>query len=466
LDYFPAFMNLKSRECVIVGGGQVALRKARLLASAHAQLVVIAPDVCEQLKDLKQVHTVHQREFVDNDIDNATLVVVATNDSKLNEHISKLAQQKNLPVNVVDNPALCSFITPSIVDRSPIVVAISSGGAAPVLARSLRARLESLIPSEYGQLAASMGKLRDQLKSKIPNERDRRLFWEKIVNGPIAKQFLSGSPENAVQQLQCAIDSTDKDISSSNHGSVALVGAGPGNPDLLTFRALRLMQSADVVLYDRLVSPEIVDLCRRDAERIYVGKQRNNHAVPQLKINQLLVELAQKGNSVVRLKGGDPFIFGRGGEEIEDLVEAGISFEVVPGITAASGCASYSGIPLTHRDYAQACVFVTGHLKDGTVNLDWQQLAHSNHTIVVYMGLEGLPDICRELVNHGLESSTPAALIEQGTTPQQQVITGDLGNLAELVAQRSVTAPTLMIIGGVVNLYEKLNWFSTTPKAN
>jgi uroporphyrin-III C-methyltransferase/precorrin-2 dehydrogenase/sirohydrochlorin ferrochelatase len=459
-------MNLRSRECVIVGGGQVALRKARLLASAHAKLVVIAPEICEELKNLEQVDTIYQREFRDDDIDNATLVVVATNDTKLNRHVSKLAQQKNLPVNVVDNPALCSFITPSIVDRSPIVVAISSGGAAPVLARSLRARLESLVPPEYGQLAASMGKLRDQLKSKIPAEKDRRIFWEKIVNGPVAKQFLSGNSDNAIQQLKRAINSTEKSTNYTNHGSVALVGAGPGNPDLLTFRALRLMQSADIVLYDRLVSPEIVDLCRRDAERIYVGKQRNNHAVPQPKINQLLVELAQKGNAVVRLKGGDPFMFGRGGEEIEDLAEAGVSFEVVPGITAASGCSSYSGIPLTHRNYAQACVFVTGHLKDGAVNLNWQQLANADQTIVVYMGLEGLPVICRELINHGLESSTPAALVEQGTTPRQQVITGNLGNLSELVAERSVTAPTLMIIGGVVNLYKKLNWFSVTPNTD
>lgn len=451
---------------MIVGGGPVALRKARLLASAHANLVVIAPEICEELKSLEQVHTFYQREFQDNDIDNATLIVVATNNANLNEQISKLAHRKNIPVNVVDNPALCSFITPSIIDRSPIVVAISSGGAAPVLARSLRARLESFIPSEYGQLATSMGKLRNQLKSKVPNERDRRIFWEKIVNGPIAKQFLSGNPKHAIQQLKRAIDSPEKELNYTNHGSVALVGAGPGNPDLLTFRALRLMQSADVVLYDRLVSPEIVALCRRDAERIYVGKQRNNHSVPQPKINKLLVELAQKGNSVVRLKGGDPFIFGRGGEEIEDLAEAGISFEVVPGITAASGCASYSGIPLTHRNYAQACVFVTGHLKDGTVNLDWQQLANASQTVVVYMGLEGLPIICRELVSHGLPSSTPAALVEQGTTPQQQVITGNLGNLAKLVAERTVSAPTLLIIGGVVNLYEKLNWFSATPKTD
>ncbi|HAY45699.1 MAG TPA: uroporphyrinogen-III C-methyltransferase [Gammaproteobacteria bacterium] len=464
MDYFPAFMNLKSRECVIVGGGQVALRKARLLASANAQLVVIAPDICKELKNLKQVHTTHQREFRDADIDNATLLIVATNDTKLNEYISRLAHLNNLPVNVVDNPSLCSFITPSIVDRSPIVVAISSGGSAPVLARSLRARLESYIPPEYGQLAASMGELRAQVKSKLPNERARRIFWEKIVNGPIAKQFLRGNQSNAIEQLHQAVDSTDNAANVKTPGSVALVGAGPGNPDLLTFRALRLMQSADVILHDRLVSPEIVDLCRRDAERIYVGKQRDNHALPQPKINQLLIELAQQGNSVVRLKGGDPFIFGRGGEEIEGLAEAGIPFEVVPGITAASGCASYSGIPLTHRNYAQSCVFVTGHLKNGTVNLDWQKLANPDQTIVVYMGLEGLPNICRELINHGLADTTPAALIEQGTTPQQQVITGDLNNLAELVSEKSVTAPTLMIIGGVVNLYEKLSWFSVANK--
>ena len=460
MDFFPAFMNLQSRNCVVVGGGSVALRKARLLASAGANIILIAPKICEGLRHLEQVKTFHQRPFQDGDLEDATLVIAATNDIALNEYVSKLAQLKNLPVNVVDNPALCSFITPSIIDRSPVVVAISSGGAAPVLARSLRAQLESFIPSKYGQLAESIGKLRNKLKKKMPSARDRRLFWEQIVNGPIAKQFLIGNVKTAMESLQSAIDSTDAEASAV--GNVALVGAGPGNPDLLTFRALRLMQSADVVLYDRLVSPEIVDLCRKDAERIYVGKQRENHTVPQPQISQLLVELAQQGKSVVRLKGGDPFIFGRGGEEIEDLAKAGISFEVVPGITAASGCATYSGIPLTHREHAQACVFVTGHLKDGGVDLDWDQLAHPNQTIVVYMGLMGLPVICRELIKHGLASDTPAALIEQGTTRRQQVITGKLSNLADLVAAKAVKAPTLLIIGGVVSLYEKLNWFSTT----
>ncbi|MBT5031471.1 MAG: uroporphyrinogen-III C-methyltransferase [Proteobacteria bacterium] len=457
MDFFPAFMNLQSRECVVIGGGSVALRKARLLASAGANIVIIAPEICEELKHLEQVKTLHQRPFQDSDLQDATLVIAATNDRALNEHVSKLAQLKNLPVNVVDNPALSSFITPSIIDRSPIVVAISSGGNAPVLARSLRARLESLIPPAYGQLAASMGKLRIKLKKKIPTDRDRRLFWEQIVNGPIARQFLTGNVKTATASLRKAIDSADPDKSAI--GNVALVGAGPGNPDLLTFRALRLMQSADVVLYDRLVSAEIVDLCRRDADRIYVGKQREDHAVPQLRINQLLIELAQQGKSVVRLKGGDPFIFGRGGEEIEDLAKAGISFEVVPGITAASGCATYSGIPLTHRDHAQACIFVTGHLKDGSVDLDWNQLACPNQTIVVYMGLMGLPVICRELMNHGLAPDTPAALIEQGTTERQQVIAGKLDNLVDLVEAKPVKAPTLLIIGGVVSLYEKLNWF-------
>ena len=306
MEFYPAFMNLRSRTCVVVGGGPVTLRKARLLASAGANIILIAPEICEELRHLEQVKTIHQRPFQDSDLEGAALVVVATNDSALNEHVSKLAQLKNLPVNVVDNPALCSFITPSIIDRSPVVVAISSGGVAPVLARTLRAQLESFIPSKYGQLAASMGKLRNKLKKKMPSERDRRLFWEQIVNGPIAKQFLTGNVKSAIESLRSAIDSTDADVSVV--GNVALVGAGPGNPDLLTFRALRLMQSADVVLYDRLVSSEIVNLCRQDAERIYVGKRPADHTVPQPQINQLLVELAQQGKSVVRLKGGDPFI--------------------------------------------------------------------------------------------------------------------------------------------------------------
>ena len=389
------------------------------------------------------------------------LITAATNDPQVNQRVSVLAQRLNVPVNVVDQPALCSFITPSIVNRSPVLIAISTGGDAPVLARMLRAKLEAFIPTSYGQLAATMGRYRESLKRALPDERARRLFWENVVQGPIAELFFSGRSVEAEKQLQLSID--NRSSSQSETGEVWLVGAGPGDPDLLTFRALRLMQQADVVLYDRLVSPAIVNLCRRDADRIYVGKRRADHAVPQGEINQLLVDLAQQGKTVVRLKGGDPFIFGRGGEEIELLAQSGIPFQIVPGITAASGCATYAGIPLTHRDHAQSCVFVTGHLKDGSVDLNWSMLANPQQTVVIYMGLIGLPQICQKLIEHGVAPSMPIALIEQGTTPNQRVYTGELQSMPRVIENKNVKAPTLIIIGSVVSLQDNLAWFDPQP---
>jgi uroporphyrin-III C-methyltransferase/precorrin-2 dehydrogenase/sirohydrochlorin ferrochelatase len=358
-------------------------------------------------------------------------------------------------VNVVDQPALCSFILPSIIERAPLVVAVSSGGAAPVLARLLRARLETLIPAGYGRLATLAGAFRDRVKARFKPQ-ERRRFWERTLQGPIAELVFSGRDAEARKALQAALDDTRLAFGG---GEVSLVGAGPGDPDLLTFRALRLMQQADVVVYDRLVSQPVLDLVRLAAERIYAGKERAKHTLPQEDISHLLVRLAREGKRVVRLKGGDPFIFGRGGEEIDTLAAEGIPFQVVPGITAAAGCASYAGIPLTHRDCAQSVVFVTGHLQNGSMDLNWRALAQPRQTIVFYMGLVGVDVLCRELVTHGLPASTPAALIQQGTTPQQRVLTGSLGTLPGIVRQSNVKAPTLIIIGEVVKLRERLNWF-------
>ena len=360
-----------------------------------------------------------------------------------------------VPVNVVDAPALCSVIFPAIVDRSPLVIAVSSGGDAPVLARLIRAKIETWIPSTYGQLAGLAARFRTRVKGLFPDVQQRRGFWEDVFQGPIADRQLAGQGAEAERLLLAKINGE----AAQTTGEVYLVGAGPGDPDLLTFRALRLMQQADVVLYDRLVAPAILELCRRDAERIYVGKRRADHAVPQDQINQQLVDLARQGKRVVRLKGGDPFIFGRGGEEIEELAAHGIPFQVVPGITAASGCAAYAGIPLTHRDYAQSVRFVTGHLKDGTSNLPWSDLVAPAQTLVFYMGLIGLPIICEQLIKHGRSADTPAALIQQGTTSNQRVFTGTLKDLPTLVAEHEVHAPTLVIVGEVVLLREKLKWF-------
>ena len=457
MDYLPLFHKLQGGRVLVVGGGEIALRKARLLADAGAALRVVAPEVDGQLAALAREGggEVLVRGYQSSDLDGCRLVIAATDDPGLNAQVSADAQARSLPVNVVDAPALCTVIFPAIVDRSPLVVAVSSGGDAPVLARLIRAKLEAWIPSAYGELAGLAARFRDKVKALYPDVNQRRGFWEHVFQGPIAERQLAGQGAEAERLLQAMVDGAPV----QQGGEVYLVGAGPGDPDLLTFRALRLMQQADVVLYDRLVAPAIIEMCRRDAERIYVGKRRADHAVPQDQINRLLVDLARQGKRVLRLKGGDPFIFGRGGEEIEELADEGIPFQVVPGITAASGCSAYGGIPLTHRDYAQSVRFVTGHLKDGTSNLPWNDLVAPAQTLVFYMGLVGLPTICAELIRHGRAASTPAALVQQGTTRNQRVFTGTLADLPELVARHEVHAPTLVIVGEVVQLRDKLAWF-------
>ena len=457
----PVFLKLKDQPCVVIGGGEVALRKIRTLLKSEARITVIAPEVCDEISEMasagKIVHS--QNVFTNDNLIGCKLVIAATNNRKLNKEVSELAQKHNIPVNVVDDPELCSFIMPSVVERLPVQIAISTGGNSPVLARLLRAKLETLIPSSYGRLATLMGRFRDRAKQQFPDLRKRRHFWESVLQGSVAELLFSGQEKAAHNQLESLFDKAEQ--APTETGNVALVGCGPGDPDLLTFRALRLMQQADVILYDRLVSPEIVDLARKDAERIYVGKKRDQHTLPQESINELLIRLAKEGKRVVRLKGGDPFIFGRGGEEIESLSSEGISFQVVPGITAASGCASYAGIPLTHRDYAQSCVFVTGHMQDGSIELEWDSLVNDNQTIVIYMGLIGLRKICEQLIAHGMTKEMPVALIQQGTTPDQKVLIGSLDTLPDLVENLSelIKPPTLIIIGEVVKLHESLDWF-------
>lgn len=457
MEFLPLFHNLRGSWVLVVGGGEIALRKSRLLADAGALLRVVAPHIEPQLNELIGQSGGEQRlrGYAPDDLDGCVLVIAATDDEPLNAQVSADARSRGMPVNVVDAPALCSVIFPAIVDRSPLVIAISSGGDAPVLARLIRAKLETWIPATYGQLAGLAARFRAQVKSLYPNVQQRRAFWEEVFQGPIADRQLAGQGAEAERMLQAKVDGEPPHAP----GEVYLVGAGPGDPDLLTFKALRLMQQADVVLYDRLVAPTILELCRRDAERIYVGKRRADHAVPQEQINQQLVTLAKQGKRVVRLKGGDPFIFGRGGEEIEELAAHGIPFQVVPGITAASGCAAYAGIPLTHRDYAQSVRFITGHLKDGSSDLPWSDLVAPAQTLVFYMGLVGLPTICEQLIKHGRAADTPAALVQQGTTTGQRVFTGTLANLPQLVAEHEVHAPTLVIVGEVVVLRNKLAWF-------
>ena len=452
MDFFPIFLNLKDKDCLVVGGGEVAVRKASVLLQSGAKVKVVSPELCMELRKLEIEHL--PERFSDAHLDGMTLAIAATDDRAVNVAISEAAKKRNIPVNVVDNPDLCSFVMPSILDRSPLIVAFSTGGASPVLARLLRARFESLIPEGYGRLAAFASRFRDKVKAKIAKPSERRLFWEEVFEGRVAEEVFIGNEKKAEALLEERIEKNE-----SHRGEVYLVGAGPGDPDLLTFRALRLMHKADVVLYDNLVSKPILEMTRRDAARIYVGKKKSDHAMPQEEINELLVRLALEGKRVLRLKGGDPFIFGRGGEEIEKLSSRGIAFQVVPGITAASGVSSYAGIPLTHRDHAQSCVFVTGHLKDNSMDLDWEMLARPRQTVVVYMGLTGIDFLCSKLVEHGLPASTPAAVVQQGTTRNQKVLTGTLGTLAEITRAAKLTPPTLIIVGGVVSLREKLSWF-------
>ncbi|MBM3391649.1 MAG: uroporphyrinogen-III C-methyltransferase [Betaproteobacteria bacterium] len=458
MDSLPIFLNLKGTRCLVVGGGAVAARKVGLLLGCGAKVAVVAPELGETLAAEAAAGRIDHvaARFADGHLAGAALVIAATDDHEANAAVSRAAKARDIPVNVVDAPELCSFIFPSIVDRSPMIVAVSTGGASPVLARLVRAKLETMLPAAYGRLAQLAHDLRDRVKNRFANPPQRRIFWERMLGGAFADLVLAGKAAEAQKHFEEQLSATKDE---PPRGEVYLVGAGPGNPDLLTFRALKLMQQADVVVHDHLVSPAIVELCRRDASRIYVGKERNNHTLRQEDINALLVKLAGEGKRVLRLKGGDPFIFGRGGEEIETLSAHGISFEVVPGITAAAGVASYSGIPLTHRDYAQACVFVTGHLKDGTMNLDWTGLARPHQTVVFYMGLHGLPVLCRELVAHGLPDSTPAAIVQQGTTNRQRILIGTLASLPHEAESAQLKPPTLIIVGEVVRLHDKLKWF-------
>lgn len=456
MDIFPISLKLQQQPCLIVGGGHIAYRKAVLLAKAGAKVDVLAPEIDVNLLQLVQQS---QGQYVQDVFSPSTalrhyrLVIAATDNNLVNQQVFAACEAENVLVNSVDDPPHCRFMVPAIIDRSPLVISVASNGTSPVLSRQIRTQLESTIPHGMGKLAEFSGQWRAAVKQKIVNPDERRIFWEELYASPLKEQVFNDNLDAANQSIQQALAEWQ-----TQKGEVYLVGAGPGDPELLTLKALRLMQQADVVIYDRLVSAPILELCRRDAEKVYVGKARSNHAVPQEGINALLVKYAQAGKRVCRLKGGDPFIFGRGGEEIQELYEAGVSFQVVPGITAASGCSAYAGIPLTHRDYAQSVRFLTGHLKEGSPELPWSELVYEQQTLVLYMGLVGLESICEKLIAHGQRADMPVALISKGTTPEQKVVVGTLADIASKVAQHHIQAPTLTIIGEVVNLREQLKW--------
>jgi len=454
MDYFPLFCHLQGRRCLLVGAGDVAERKARLLLEAGAELWVGAPAFSPAFREWAQQKaiTLLPGPFDPEWLTGCWLVVAATSDDAVNKQVAEAAETQQIFCNLVDAPQAASAIMPSIIDRSPLMVAVSSGGRAPVLARLLRERLEAILPQHLGQLAQRAGTLRDRVKKQFGSLNARRHFWERFFSSERLAQTLANGDSERAEQITDALFNAD----IPSQGEVALVGAGPGDAGLLTLKGLQHIQQADVIVYDRLVSDEILNLVRRDAERIFVGKRAGHHCVPQDEINQLLCEQAQRGKRVVRLKGGDPFIFGRGGEELEALAQLQIPFSVVPGITAASGCAAYSGIPLTHRDHAQSVRLVTGHLqKTGT--LAWQTLAAEQQTLVFYMGLAQAGEIQQQLIKHGMRRDMPVALVENGTSTRQRVVTGTLDELEALAGQ--VISPSLMIIGSVVSLRASLRWF-------
>ncbi len=458
MQYLPVGIDLKNKPCLVVGGGKVAARKVQRLLDAGAIVSVVSKEICKEIDDLsdEQQLTLKRAPYSASDLDAVYLVVAATNDSSVNKQIALAAEHNNILCNAAESADAGSVIFPSLINRSPVIISVSSDGASPVLASVLSAQLEAFIPPYIAKLAQISARYRAAVKERFDTISQRRRFWSSVMTGRVMQLLRANKDDDAEAEIAKLLD--EDQSADSPEGEVYLVGAGPGDPELLTLGALRLMQRAEVILHDRLVSDEVLALCPADAEYVYVGKERSSHAMRQQRINQSLVDYAQQGKRVLRLKGGDPFIFGRGGEEIETLADKGVKFQVVPGITAASGCASYAGIPLTHRDYAQSCVFVAGQLKDGTINLPWKSLAIPRQTIVCYMGLVGLAHICSSLIEAGMDNDMPAALVEQGTTPQQRVIIGNLSTLPTIVAEHAVKAPTLVIIGEVVKLHDRLAW--------
>jgi len=452
--YFPVFLELKDQAVLVVGGGEVAARKIRLLLRAGARIRLVAPEREEEVEIWLAGGAIELagEAFDAAQLEGCRLCIAATDDREVNRAVVAAARQQGVLANAVDDPSVSDWVTPSIVDRNPLLVAIGTAGHAPVLGRRLRERLETEIPAAWGRVAAYMGEQRARVQAEVPVER-RRALWEAFLDGPGAEAVLNQDPATADAELQRLIDDRPQS------GEVWLVGAGPGDPDLLTLRALRLMQSCDVVLYDALIPPAIMERVRRDAQRVYVGKRRARHTLPQEDINTELVRYAKQGLRVLRLKGGDPFVFGRGGEEIAELFEHGIPFQVVPGITAANGCAAYAGIPLTHRDHAQSVTFVTGHARaDGTLELNWSALTLPGQTVVIYMGLSSLPTLCSRLIEHGASPQCPAAVIESGTSPAQRVHTGTLTDLPGKIENIAIEGPALVVVGTVVTLRDRLQW--------
>lgn len=467
MDYLPIFMKLQDREAVVIGGGVIASRKAALIAKSGPRLTIISPEISDAMRVPVENgdYVWIEREFVPADLDSAHIVIAATDDAAVNRNVHSAAMRRLIPVNVVDTPELCSFILPAIVDRSPVVVAISTGGRSPVLARFVKSQLERMLPSRLGRLADICGRLRNRVKRRVKNALERRRFWEHLFESNFPDFVYAGRDEDALRHVEINL-SREPSGNARSSGAVYLIGAGPGDPELLTLKAQRLLQRADVVLYDRLVPVGVLEMCRREAELIYVGKRNGDHPVSQDKIGSLLVEHAEMGRRVARLKGGDPFIFGRGGEELQVLTESGVDFQVVPGVSAANGSASYAGIPLTHRDHAQSVSFWTGHSRDGGLDLDWSSMCQSRQTLVFYMGSSNAALISKQLIGHGMAVTTPVAVVQAATTPRQKVLCTSIYKLRDVGEVLDRSLPTLIIVGSVVKLRTDLDWFGGDPDSS
>ena len=466
MDYLPLFLDLRGRRVVVVGGGLVAERKIDLLKAAGASLCVVSPALTARLAARRDAGELEHRAhaFAADDLDGARLVIAATDDREVNRAVAAAAEERAIFANVVDDLELSTGILPAIVDRSPLMVAISTQGTTPALARHVRAQIEIALDESLGRLARFCAAARGRIKAGVRDLAARRRFYDWLLGGPVAELVRHGREAQAQQRLDDELAGVAARADGrSVSGSVAIVGAGPGDPGLLTLKALRALQGADVVLHDRLVSREILALARREAQLVEVGKSGAAHSVAQEHINELLVEHARRGRRVVRLKGGDPLIFGRGGEELEHLKRHGVAFEVVPGITAALACAAYAGIPLTHRDHSSAVRLVTAHCRESVEATDWRSLTDSRETLAVYMGVAMLGTLRRELVRHGRPATTPVAIVENGSRPEQRVVLGTLATIQALAARHAVVTPALLIVGPVARLASQLHWFGAPP---
>lgn len=447
---FPAFFYTDNAHVTVFGGGEEARRKVRLLAKTTAQITVIIDTEIDPgfAQEFAGRITIAPREMAGQALDRSKFAIIACRTKENCDQSIIWAREYGIPINVVDQPEECDFTVPSILERGEIVAAVGSGGAAPVLAKRVRTSLEALMPQNMGRLSELARDFRPRVYQVLDDGTKRRQFWEAALNGAPAELAMDGKFDDSLAAMEALL----QDIASLTNqlGTVHIVGAGPGDPELLTLKAFRLIQNADIVFHDRLVSDEIMDLVRRDATRISVGKAKANHSVPQAEIHDLMIKAAEGGQRVVRLKGGDPFVFGRGGEEVEALREAGIHASVVPGISAALGCAASAGLPLTHRDHAQTLTFVTGHAKSGDVpDLDWQALAKPAQTVVVFMGVGTAPKISEHLIHAGRAASTPVAVIENGTRSNEIRVFGTLAELPQLIERAGIKGPALLVIGEV-----------------